>query len=330
MPNEALYWTGQKKGERNMGAWGTGLYQDDVTEDVKDAYKDRLHRGKQGEEITKELIEENIDILEDEEDAPLFWFALADTQWNMGRLEPFVKEKALEYLRTGKDLERWKREEPKDLKKRKKVLEKLEEKLLTEPPEKKKVSQYRIYHCPWENGDTFAYLLESQNAKDKNLYGKYLIIHKVNEDTWWPGHTIPVVHIKLTNENRIPTTNKEIDELEYIQTSSVLYKERFFGASGLYSLEEQIKGKSFEVDEYGYLPEYMISIITTSKRVIPKKLIYLGNYTDIKPPKPEFIPLTLMSLPTVTWKELEKKIIDRYFLYNKRELSIYHDKKSQQ
>ena len=102
------------------------------------------------------------------------------------------------------------------------------------------------------------------------------------------------------------------------------------GASGLYSLEEQIKGKSFEVDEYGYLPEYMISIITTSKRVIPKKLIYLGNYTDIKPPKPEFIPLTLMSLPTVTWKELEKKIIDRYFLYNKRELSIYHDKKSQQ
>lgn len=152
----------------------------------------------------------------------------------------------------------------------------------------------------------------------------------MNEDTWWPGHTIPVVHIKLTNENRIPTTNKEIDELEYIQTSSVLYKERFFGASGLYSLEEQIKGKSFEVDEYGYLPEYMISIITTSKRVIPKKLIYLGNYTDIKPPKPEFIPLTLMSLPTVTWKELEKKIIDRYFLYNKRELSIYHDKKSQQ
>lgn len=30
-----------------MGAWGPGLYQDDVTEDLKSSYVDRLHRGRQ-------------------------------------------------------------------------------------------------------------------------------------------------------------------------------------------------------------------------------------------------------------------------------------------
>lgn len=29
-----------------MGAWGPGLYSDDVTEDVRGIYVDKLHRGK--------------------------------------------------------------------------------------------------------------------------------------------------------------------------------------------------------------------------------------------------------------------------------------------
>lgn len=39
-----------------MGAWGPKLYQDDVAEDVRDYYKDQLHRGKTGKEITQDLI----------------------------------------------------------------------------------------------------------------------------------------------------------------------------------------------------------------------------------------------------------------------------------
>ena len=78
-----------------MGAWGPKLYQDDVAEDVRDYYKDQLKRGKTNEEVTNELIEDNYDIIQDEDEAPVFWFALADTQWNLGRLLPSVKEKAL-------------------------------------------------------------------------------------------------------------------------------------------------------------------------------------------------------------------------------------------
>ena len=74
-----------------MGTWGAGLYQDDVAEDVRDYYMNQLRKGKSGAEVTLELIDDyNCEIF-DTEDAPIFWFALADTQWNLGRLEEHVK-----------------------------------------------------------------------------------------------------------------------------------------------------------------------------------------------------------------------------------------------
>ena len=89
-----------------MGTWGVNLYQDDTTLDVKDTYKDKLHRGKTNKEATEETIEENQDMLEDIEEASLFWFALAETQWRLGRLEEDVKKEALKCIEEGTDLER--------------------------------------------------------------------------------------------------------------------------------------------------------------------------------------------------------------------------------
>lgn len=78
---------------KNMGAWGAGLYQDDVTCDIKDDYLDRLKIGYPNEEATEEVIEYNEDYIDDSDDGPLFWFALADIQWKYGRLLPQVKKK---------------------------------------------------------------------------------------------------------------------------------------------------------------------------------------------------------------------------------------------
>ena len=33
-----------------MGAWGPRLYQNDIAEEVRDYYKDQLHRGKSGKD----------------------------------------------------------------------------------------------------------------------------------------------------------------------------------------------------------------------------------------------------------------------------------------
>ena len=98
-----------------------------------------MKRGKTNEEVTKELINDNEDIISDEDEAPVFWFALADTQWNLGKLLPFVKEKVLEYLKSGTNLTRWEKEaiNKREYKVREKVLQELEQKLMSPmPPEK--------------------------------------------------------------------------------------------------------------------------------------------------------------------------------------------------
>ena len=140
-----------------MGAWGTSLYANDCAGDIRGDYVDKLKRGKTNLEATRELLAENQEILADPEEAPLFWFALADTQWNYGRLLPEVKEKALLYLSREQEWERWKESGEKQLQAWKITLTKLREKLETTQPPEKRVSQYRLYRCQWQLGDVFAY-----------------------------------------------------------------------------------------------------------------------------------------------------------------------------
>ena len=306
-----------------MGAWGANLYQDDVALDVKDEYKDNLRRGKTNEEAMQEIIDKYQELLEDEEDRGVFWLALADTQWNLGRLDEQVKKQALEIIELGTDLKRWEINE-KLYNKRKEILEKLKEKLLSPQPEEKRMPKYRTYKCEWENGDVFAYQLKSEYAKEQGLENRYLIIQKIDEIDWYPCSTIPLVRAKITESKTIPKTEKEIDELRYIQTDYCLYERRFWGQDASRPLEEQIIGKSFNTDEYGLLPEYMASIIITSKNMTKGKLTYLGNYTNVTPPQNEFIPISKLNLPTIDWNELEKELIEMYFDHNKRKLKVYH------
>jgi len=273
-----------------MASWGPKLYQDDVAEDVRDYYKDQLKRGKTNEEVTRVLIEDNEDIIQDEDEAPVFWFALADTQWNLGRLLPTVKEKALEYLKIGSNLKRWESEaiNQKEYKIREKVLQELEQKLKSQMPLEKKITQYKFYKCEWNIGDIFAYKLESDYAKEAGVSNKYLIIRKVDEYVWWPGHIIPIIYVQITKEEKMPNSKEEISRLEYIQTST-----------------------------YEGMPEYLIEMISTSKRIIPrKKLIFIGNYIDIPTPREEYIPEDKISITACHWSAFEKTIMDRYIGLN--------------
>lgn len=274
-----------------MASWGPKLYQDDVAEDVRDYYKDQLKRGKTNEEVTKELIEDNEEVISDEDEAPVFWFALADTQWNLGRLLPFVKEKALEYLKSGANLTRWEKEaiNKREYKVREKVLQELEQKLESPMPPEKKVTQHKLYKCEWSIGDIFAYKLESEHAKEKGLSNKYLLVRKAYEYVWWPGHTVPIVYVQITKDEKIPNSKEEISKLEYIQTSR---------AEGM--------------------PEYLIKMISTSKRVIPtKQLTFIGNYIDLPTLKDEYIPENKISIIACHWSAFEKTLIDDYIIFNK-------------
>lgn len=312
-----------------MSVWGPKLYQNDLSLDVRDSYKDLLRKGLQGEVITKILLERYSEAISDVDDAPFFWFALADTQWDLGRLEDLVKEKALYYIESGYDISRWEIENPKQVKDRIKVVTSLKNKLNTVQPPEKKVCLYKLYRCEWEIGDVYAYPLNSDYAKEKELNGRYLLFHKIGETIYHPGHTIPIVRIKITTDAHLPLNESEINKLEYVQTSVTKYEERFLPFDGTRSIEEQIAEKSnirYECDEYGYLPHYKVKLINTSKRAIPKNLIYIGNFLEITPPKIEFTPHNDFNIPGFMWKYFEKSIIDRYYGYNCRQFAIYRNK----
>lgn len=43
-----------------MGTWGTSLYDNDSTSDIRGDFLDKLKRGKTNEEATRELVDENM------------------------------------------------------------------------------------------------------------------------------------------------------------------------------------------------------------------------------------------------------------------------------
>ena len=161
-----------------MGTWGPGLYQDDVACDIKSEYVNRLKIGQTNIEATQDMIDYNECYIDDEEDAPIFWFALADTQWKYGRLLPEVRDEALKRIKSGVDLKRW-QENKKQYEKRKQVLETLEEKLNSPQPPEKKVSKLIIKKARWEIGDVLSYKITNEQLKDSKWYNKYVLLRVV-------------------------------------------------------------------------------------------------------------------------------------------------------
>lgn len=274
-----------------MGAWGPGLYHDDVAEDVKTEYLKLLKTGKSNKEATEKLLEDNQSIINDSDEASVFWFALADTQWKLGRLIPSVKDKALFYLKTGDDLKKWEKVNNTKYKDRKNVLEKLETRLNSSMPSLRKVPVYKYYKCNWNIGDTYAYRLESDHAQKHNLYGHYLIVHKINDFQWIKGDDFdlyPVVYTKITRKPELPKTTEDINN----DSDFVRY----------------VRSPIYNMFKYK-------SIFNTMSSKTLRKLVFIGNHT-LERPKDEFIERDF-GLP-IEMKKLiyfEKEKIDMYLYF---------------
>lgn len=192
-----------------MGAWGTTLYANDTASDVKADFMELLRSGNTKETATEKLLQQYASLLEDEEEAALFWYALADTQWDRGMLLPEVLKNAQYYLEH-KDIElqRWLDSSEASAKRWLETLEKLENKLRQPQPREKKVRRPRLFHCPWALGDVFAYRLSSEYSKETGYYGKYLVFRKISEQVWYPRHIIPVVKLYAWCGDTLPDLNE--------------------------------------------------------------------------------------------------------------------------
>lgn len=152
-----------------MGTWGTGLFSDDTACDVRDDYKDILGNGISEPEATECIIKQWKSKLSDPDIAPVFWLALADVQWRLGRIQERVKKEALAVIENGSDLARWQQDKNLE-KKRKVVLERLWQKLNKEQPDERKVRKRYVDSTDWNLGDVYSLKLQS---------GKQALIHVI-------------------------------------------------------------------------------------------------------------------------------------------------------
>jgi hypothetical protein len=122
-----------------MGAWGTGLFSNDLAADLRGDFRDLIADGLAPEEATNHLlVEYNIKRNDADVDNNDFWLALAYIQHQLGHADPDVITRAVSIAKDPKELERW---EPADRPKRRQVLEKLYETLAQPLPAPKKIKK---------------------------------------------------------------------------------------------------------------------------------------------------------------------------------------------
>ncbi|MCM1486708.1 MAG: hypothetical protein NC122_10955 [Faecalibacterium sp.] len=152
-----------------MGTWGTGLYSNDVAEDVREACKDiyAFLDADSGNEkifdIFMEYVFEPNGYSDIDNDTASFWYALADWQWNHGILSSEVKKHTISMLNEYAGLSEW--TVTSDIKKRKAVMDTLKLKLESEQPSKKlpRVKPKKAKHDP---GDIIIFKT-CQNSDDE-------------------------------------------------------------------------------------------------------------------------------------------------------------------
>lgn len=147
-----------------MGAWGTPIFSDDTAADTRDAFTDFVAEGLTPAEATDRLIAESGDILADQEDANVFWLALAAAQWKLGRLVDSIRDRAIAVIDSGDDLRRWQDNPKAEINQRKKHLAKLREQLLSPQPKPKKLKRFLKSSTDFKAGDVAAFQLNEATA----------------------------------------------------------------------------------------------------------------------------------------------------------------------
>ena len=177
-----------------MGTWNAGLFCNDTACDVKDSYIEFLEQQLSNDEAYQKILEEYDELFgTDEED--VFWYALADTQWNVGRLMPEVKEMALKQMEQNDCMNRFE-ENPKYIARWERVLQKLREKLESpQPPEKRFRKKQEFVTNPWNIGDVYAYQFHTKDAEENGLLGKYILFQKLGDVESYDSITYSVIQM---------------------------------------------------------------------------------------------------------------------------------------
>jgi hypothetical protein len=141
-----------------MGAWGTAITSDDTVMDVADCMVASLKKGGNLTTATQTALLEYRDLLEDPDDGPLVWLAVAHVQWKYGLVENRILSKVCEDVEKGAGLELW-AENPKNLKKRIEVLLKFVSKISHPNPKPSAYPKTVVRPAPFKAGDCLSVVI---------------------------------------------------------------------------------------------------------------------------------------------------------------------------
>jgi hypothetical protein len=142
-----------------MGAWGTAVFSDDLAADLRSGFRELIGDGLSSTEATERLMEEYASSLQDQDEMPVFWIALASVQWTLGRLEERTKTIALKVIDDGTDLARW--DDTTSRKKRSAVMTKTRQQLLSPQPPAKRIPRTIREANAWHVGEMIGFQLLS-------------------------------------------------------------------------------------------------------------------------------------------------------------------------
>ena len=190
-----------------MGAWGTAISSNDTYADICGVFFDLYNDGLNVEEISKKLIANNQEIINDADDSNNFWFALAKAQWECKQLDKELLDRVKQIIETEADLEVWRQldADEKDIKKRKIVLDKFLADLQTERPKAKSRKKKIIRQPVFEKGDCLTFKLTNGN------YGGVVVLEAIKDTEY--GYNLLV----LTRINQVlKPTKKDFENAEVL------------------------------------------------------------------------------------------------------------------
>ena len=319
-----------------MGFWGPGLYENDTAADVKDRVTTCWQEGMSGEEIISRIQEEFSDLTEEASpDGAFFWLGLADSLWRLGLLTEEIRGRAMAWLDQD-----WVYDSIPDQplcppmgKRRTTMLAKLKERLSSPQPKPRKYKKRGPRSCGWKMYDTYACPIRYEAAAELGSTDRWLLIRMIDEGLW-EKTLVPIVYVKITKDTRLPASEEEYDALEYIQVGFTRYEDRFLPLD-FSRLEEDIAEKAklhYEVDEYGYLPRYMVILLQMTKKALQTELTYVGNYPNAAPPSLEFCPAYAGNNMVARWKNhgsvFTETMVARYMSFNLRRSKAYREPNS--
>lgn len=281
-----------------MGYFGLKLFDNDLTLDIKDQLEFGIESKIPISFLISELrLEMHYDELPTEEQH-LFWIAASITIWNLGYKNQSVFNKGL--VSITKLVSDFKLSDELESE-----LFEIADKLKQNPP---KINRKREYYvCPWKIGDVYALPIEKDEHESNNINGKYFLLIK-RDEYHFRKHVYPIVEVKLADKYKL--TEQEINDLDFINVS--FYKHDSWGE------DQSVKfSPPIYKDKLGYAPETCYEISGNKISDIPKKLIYVGNFKDIKKSNKSNYYMEEFKSHYVgsNWRHVEEQLIHKYYWY---------------